>query len=66
MRYGKDQVKNPHIRLKQACSESDLYDRMDVVEKLESEIKVIRQHTAQMYTKPRISEKNVCICSGTS
>lgn len=35
----KTQVKNARTSLKQACSESDLYDMMDVVEKLESELK---------------------------
>lgn len=35
----KTQVKNARTRLKQACSESDLYDMMDVIEKLESELK---------------------------
>lgn len=35
----KTQVKNARTNLKQACSESDLYDMMDVVEELESELK---------------------------
>ncbi len=54
----KTQVRDVHTKLKQECSESDLYDMMDAIEKLESELKELYDNMTPSGTKPRNLQKN--------